>query len=165
MKSKTLKIQLRQMDYSDHSLVLSSWLQGGYTHCSAFRDMPKSLYYGLHEPTVKRVLSVSDGLCAVDPEDLSHVLGYVVYKHYQDFTVLHWIYVKQSFRHLGIGDYLLKALQPQELVFTSHETYESPKWLNRKQVKTYHVPHFRHLEWHASELDQYFKIRRINRET
>lgn len=146
-----LKVQFRPANPSDHPLILSSWLKGAYTHCSAFRDMPKSLYYGLHEPTVKRILQVSDCLCAVDIEEPTHVLGYIVYKHYPKMTVFHWMYVKQTFRNFGIGSNLIKATEPRINLFTSHETYDSQRFLHKRNLTHFHVPHLRHQEWYIEE--------------
>lgn len=154
-----MKILFRPYNQNDEPLILSSWLRGGYHLCPAFSDMPKSLYYGMHEPAVKMTLATSDCLCAVDVEDPTHVLSYVVYKHYDNFTVLHWIYTKQQFRGFKLATMLLKEIKPQPLIFTSHETQESQRFLHKRKVLHHHVPHFRHGEWHSSQVQHFIQLR------
>lgn len=154
---KNLKVSLREATPQDQSLILSSWLRGAYHLCPAFKDMPKSLYYGLHEPAVKLTIMTSNVLCAVDIEDPSHVLGFIVYRHYESFTVIHWLYVKQAFRYFGLGEYLIQAIKPKQLTFTSHETTESQRYFAKKRLPTFHVPHLRHGEWYMEHFHPYFE--------
>lgn len=154
-----MKIAFRPLQETDVSLILSSWLKSAYNLCPAFGDMPRSLYYGLHEPAVKMLLLTSDVMCAVDIEDPGHVLGYVVYKHYNQFSVLHWIYTKQQFRHFKIGKHLLKTINLLPMTFTSHETIDSRKFLSKNNVKVFYVPHLSHGEWHEEQFHNFLKVR------
>lgn len=155
-----MKVTLRPLNNGDLSLILSSWLRGAYHLCPAFRDMPKSLFYGLHEPNVKRILSLSDTIVATDVEDPTHVLGFITSRDYRHFSILHWIYVKQQFRHFGLARHLLSQTKIfGRPTFTSHETIDSQKILNKLKIKNYHVPHFRHAEWHDSELQHFLHLR------
>ena len=154
-----LKVQFRIADAFDDKLILSSWLKSAYNLCPAFRDMPKSLYFGLHEPAVKLSLATSDTLLAVDAEDPTHILGYLVYKNYPFFSVIHYIYVKQQFRGFKISSYLLNEADLRQYIFTSHETLDSQKFFNTKGLPTFHVPHFRHGEWHETQVNLFLSSR------
>jgi hypothetical protein len=154
-----LMYQIRPATSQDESLILSSWLKGAYHLCPAFKDMPKSLYFGLHEPAVKLSLATSKALCAVDSEDPTHVLGYVVFKNYPGFSVLHWVYTKHQFRGFSIGKNLIKEANLQPIVFTSSETLESQKYLNKLNIRSFHVPHFRHGEWHEAQISVFLSSR------
>ena len=153
------KADFRKGNPEDHALILSSWLNGAYNHCSAFRDMPKSLFYGLHHVTCKRLLACSDTLLCVDAEDPHHVLGYLVYVNYKNFSVIHWVYVKQVFRKFGMGVELLKRANLHKPILTSHETFNSNMYFNRKGFATYHCPHFRHGDWHEDSLGVFLSSR------
>jgi len=105
------------------------------------------------------LVATTTTLCAVDVEDPTHVLGYIVFKNYTNFSVIHWIYVKQQFRYFGLAEALLQRANLLPIVFTSHETIESQRFFNKKKVETYHVPHFRHGEWHESEVSVFLSSR------
>ena len=113
----------------------------------------------MHQPLTKMLVATTTTLCAVDVEDPTHVLGYIVFKNYPAFSVIHWIYVKQQFRYFGLAEALLQRANLRPLVFTSHETIESQRFFNKKKVETYHVPHFRHGEWHESEVSVFLSSR------
>jgi hypothetical protein len=154
-----LKVQFRIADAFDDKLILSSWLKGAYHLCPSFKDMPKSLFFGMHQPLTKMLVATTTTLCAVDVEDPTHVLGYIVFKNYPAFSVIHWIYVKQQFRYFGLAEALLQRANLLPIVFTSHETIESQRFFNKKKVETYHVPHLRHGEWHESEVSVFLSSR------
>lgn len=158
-----MKVTLRPLTNNDLPMILSAWLRGAYHLCPAFRDMPKSLFYGIHEPNVKRIISLSDTLIACDPEDPSHILGFITFRDYKHFTVVHWLYVKQQFRGFKLARHLLSQTKAHErFTFTSHETIESQKFFNKLKIKNFHVPHFRHAEWHESELNNFLQVRSHN---
>jgi len=154
-----LQVEVRKAVTSDYPLILSSWLKGCYHLCSAFKDMPKSLYYGVHEPCLKAILATSDTMCVVDHQDPDHILGYIVYKDYGFFTVIHWIYIKQQFRDFGMAKYLLACVEPKKIVFTTHETTESQKFFNKQKIRTFYVPHLRHGEWHVENFATFLQLR------
>lgn len=160
MTSRKLICSLRQATPLDEPLILSSWLKSAYNLCPAFKDMPKSLYFGLHEPAVKLSLATSDTLLAVDSEDPTHILGYLVYKNYPFFSVIHYIYVKQQFRGFKIAAHLLEEADLRQYIFTSHETFDSQRFFNSKQLPTFHVPHFRHGEWHEAQVNLFLSSRK-----
>lgn len=106
------------------------------------------------------LLMTSDVICAVDIEDPNHVLGYLVYKNYKHFSVLHWIYTKQQFRRFKIGKNMLKEANLARMAFTSHETVDSRKFLNQNNVRVFYVPHLCHGEWHEEQFDNFLEVRR-----
>ena len=161
MKSNKLKVNLRPANSFDDNIIMSSWLRGAYHLCPAFRDMPRSLFFAMHHPVCSMLMLTSDVLCAVDFEDETHVLGYLVYKNYCNFSVIHWVYTKQQFRNFGIAEELLKAANLHDIVFTSHETTESQKFFNNKMVRTFHAPHFRHGEWHEAQIGVFLSSRQV----
>lgn len=154
-----LQVEIRKGVPADMGLILSSWLKGAYHLCSAFKDMPKSLYYGVHEPCLKAIISTSDVMCVVDHQDPDHILGYCVYKDYGFFTVIHWLYIKQQFRQFGMGSHLIEAIKPKKIVFVTHETPDSQKYFNKLKLKTFYVPHLRHGEWYMDQFATFIQLR------
>lgn len=51
---------------------------------------------------------------AVSTEDKDQIYGYVVHDKIADIGVMHFIYVKSSFRRFGIGTKLFKAIHRNE---------------------------------------------------
>jgi len=160
MKSNKLKVEIRPANSFDDSIIMSSWLKGAYHLCPAFKDMPRSLFFGMHHPVCQMLLLTGDAICAVDVEDPTHVLGYLVYKNYRDFSVIHWVYIKQQFRRFGIAEELLRYAELNNIIFTSHETTDSQRFFNNKLLRTFHAPHFRHGEWHEDQVSVFLSSRK-----
>ena len=114
----------------DINFVLSSWLQ-------SFRedldwDLPGFKVFYWLEPLIKLVLNRSQVLLATDPEDSTHLIGYVVYTKLPDQLVVHYIYTKAAFRRLGTARNLLKLLNPdQHSVLTTFTTKDARQLKNR----------------------------------
>ena len=68
----------------------------------------------------------SNVLICCDPEDFNHIYGYVVYEDIAGVSVVHFIYLKQPFRKIGLAKRMLEHLQ-----FREHEplviSYENKK--------------------------------------
>ena len=90
----------------DHSFILNSWLRSYYNTANINPVIPRKVFFK-HEPDfIKYFLKEHYTMVAYDPNDRSHILGYCVYK--PELDLLHYIYVKDSFRNLGIGKQLLE---------------------------------------------------------
>lgn len=154
-----LQVLTRLATPNDHALILSSWLHGAYQHCNEFSDMPRSLFFPVHHETLKRLVNTSKILCCVDAEDPTHVLAYLVFRNYNHFSVLHWVYTKQSFRSFGMAGHLLREAQLRPILFTSHETNDSQRFLLNKKLIPSYVPHLRHGEWHEDQFGVFLSSR------
>lgn len=108
-------------DATDAALVYSSWI-------NQVRSLPPLACTDprLHRPVVATLLARGSCLVACNPADHAHVYGYAV-TELPD--VLHFVYVRNTFRRFGIGSLLCASLLPsfkQQTTFCTHNTRALP---------------------------------------
>lgn len=104
-------VSYRPPDPSDLQFVTDSWIKS--TRNSDFCTfIPNTIYYRYMDNLIKSIISRSLVTIICDPEDPTHVFGYVVYEYIGEIFVLHFGYVKQSYRNLKIMYNALKAVNP-----------------------------------------------------
>lgn len=95
---------IRKATKEELPFVYSTWLKS-YKHSSQFAARIKNnVYYNYHQQIVKRLVSRSEVLVASESED-GPVFGYIVF---ESPNLIHFAYIKKSFRHLGLFKELLK---------------------------------------------------------
>ena len=122
--------------------VLSSWLKT-YKYSSPFaRRIRNEIYYKRHHAIATAILNrASTKVYIATPKGEPDVyLGYLVIER-SAFAVIHFCYVKTSFRRLGIMSALLKAARivPEGSRYT-HRTYDVD-WLDDKYPGLIHDPY------------------------
>jgi GNAT superfamily N-acetyltransferase len=84
-------------------------------------------------PEHRRIIENLDAtvLLAVNPEDTEQIYGWMCASHpNEEAVILHYCFVKQPFRHLGISKELLKAsLKEKSRVFYTHFTHSGKEYL------------------------------------
>lgn len=116
MLDKSELITTRPGKMEDASFIFATWLRGLYHGDSWFKIIPKKIFMENYHRVVEKILS-SPGVevkvaCLKDDPDV--ILGYSVYKEDR----LHWIFVKISWRNIGIA----KSLAPQNVLTITHLT-------------------------------------------
>jgi GNAT superfamily N-acetyltransferase len=104
---------LRCMRDEDRNYVLSSWLRS-YAEGPEFRNVPRSVYFGLYEPLVKQLLARSTIAVATLPDAEDVVLGWMAVED----DALHYVLVKPRWRKLGIARWLLGQISATGAVYT-----------------------------------------------
>jgi GNAT superfamily N-acetyltransferase len=107
-------IHIRQAGPEDVSLIYSTWLLGLRFGNGYFREIKKSSYFDKYKHVVTALLHRSHVSVACLASDPDVVLGYAVYST----DTLHWVFVKKSWRKLGIA----KRLVPSSIRTASHTT-------------------------------------------
>lgn len=107
----TLPIKLRDPQADDFSFVFNSWLMSNQENEDSKR-MKKSTYFKIYKQILDSVLVKANILVACNPDDEAQVYGYLVYNRL-DLLVVHYIYVKYTYRKLGIARAMLKHLEPE----------------------------------------------------
>ena len=110
---------IRPMRRDDEPFVYRAWLEGYWPHSGAPLIMSKSEWLPRWHRVIEHLLDTPEGGALVahiegKPEQL---LGFASSGH----GCLHWCYVKQAFRGLGIARELLKN-------FTCECDYHSSHW-------------------------------------
>lgn len=128
MSKRDLPIQLRKPHKEDVPFIFSSWLHS-YRSSLHTKNVVNTVYFGEHHDLLERIMNRSEAVIACNADDPNQIFGYIVYERIDNALVVHYIYVKQSFRKLGIGKTLLQSTGWQKgdaFIFT-HDTYISAK--------------------------------------
>jgi len=106
-------VTYRPPNQTDLQFVIASWLKS--TRNSDFCTyIPNPTYYKYMDHLIKTIINRSLVTMICDPEDLSHIYGYIVYEFLGDNTifVLHFAYMKLPYRKLHIMEAALTAVYP-----------------------------------------------------
>ena len=104
--------KLRIANKDDFNFILSTWLKS-YRSSRATNNINNDIYYSMLDSKVKHVLNADNTLTllAVNPEDDTQIYGYTVVQIINVIPVLHYVYVKHSFRKFGIASHLLNTIE------------------------------------------------------
>lgn len=117
--------RIRAVRRKDINLLTHSWLSS-FRHGGLFnRAVPNSLYYYHHHKVITKLLHEGMVLVTVDREDPDHIVGWLCAQLYDSALVIHYGYVKQSFRRMGVFRQMVQVLQekfqPPAVMYT-HRT-------------------------------------------
>jgi len=126
-----MSIAVRSYDVvSDEAFVMSTWLKN-YRDAAAVRAVPGPIYFKYQRERIEKILKdkstrVVIGCSPIDPE---FVYGYAVLG---EPNAVHYIYVKESCRNLGVSKVLLNSLKWDEPIFYTHK---SPDFKVERKLK------------------------------
>ena len=106
----------------DLAFIFNSWLKS-YRFSHFGEKITNTIYFSDHHKVIEAILDKSNVLMACSIDDPSQLYGYVVTGLEDGFLVLHFIYVKHTFRNMGIGKTLLDAVghsSDKAAVYTHH---------------------------------------------
>lgn len=103
-------VRLRVANEEDIPFIFSSWLKSYKNSLFACR-LPNTIYYTEHHKLIERILKVSDVIVACNNDDPSQVYGWACASKVDGIFCLHYLYVKHSFRNLGIGSILFNSYE------------------------------------------------------
>lgn len=94
-------IALRPAVESDYPFIAATALKGLYYGCSFWRRMEQETFFSAYKQILfsRCVNPKTKVRIACDKDDTDLIRGYAIL---QD-NVLHWVHVKQEWRHLGLG--------------------------------------------------------------
>lgn len=119
---KALDLVLRPMNKLDENFILNSWLQSARKH-PEFINISNQVYYKEYAKFIQKV--IKNG-CTVlcNLQDPNSIYGYIVAD--QDNKLVHFIYIKYSFRKFGFAKKLFELIQPDfEATFYSKKNKHS----------------------------------------
>ena len=102
-------VRIRPAVEADIPFIFSTWLRS-YRDSIFAMNISTTVYYAEHHKIVEKLLKGSEVLVACANDDISELYGYICTENIDGVFVLHYVYVKHSFRHLGIGKQLLAAV-------------------------------------------------------
>jgi len=99
-------IRIRKAEGSDISFIFSSWLKS-YRDSYFAENITTTIYYAEHHKVIERLLKGCDVYVACNDNDVAELYGFICGERIEGLFVLHYVYVKQMYRSLGIGTMLL----------------------------------------------------------
>ena len=130
--------RLRPMVEDDLAFIFNSWLKS-YRFSHFGEKITNTIYFEDHHRLIEKILNNSKVLIACNPSDSSQLYGYAVVGEDDGILIVHFLYVKHTFRNMGIGKTLLDAVGHSSDVASvyTHHTRMADK-LSSKYNFVYH---------------------------
>jgi hypothetical protein len=126
-EEKKESIALRFYKEEDKPFIFSTWLKGLRHGNELFKLMESTSYFKNYHAIIEVLLAAPDTTvlvaCLKDDEDV--ILGYSVFSG----ETVHWVHVKDSWRHIGIA----KSLTPVKVSKVTHLTKVGTAILKKHQ--------------------------------
>lgn len=111
MSQENLPLSIRHANDTDIPFIFSSWLKSFRDSGLLVRAIPHTIYFTNHHKLLQKLIKRSTVYVACSPTDSSQIYGYIVAEYIEGTFVLHFIYVKHSFRKLGVGKALFNSFK------------------------------------------------------
>lgn len=109
--------KIRKLKASDLPFIYSTWLRSLYYGNEFFGLIGKKVFFDKYKLVLYSLVADNEVQVCCDVQDEDVILGYAVYTPDR----LHWVYVKESWRRLGVA----KSLVPDSITSYSHFTETS----------------------------------------
>ena len=108
-----LPVEIRRARKADIPFITSSWLKSnryGYM----VQSVPNTVYYHQHHKVLEQIIPRSVVLVACNHEDPDQILGWMCAEVVDTAMVVHYVYVKKSFRRFGLAKRLIDTMAKVE---------------------------------------------------
>jgi hypothetical protein len=112
-ENEQLPISVRHASEEDVNFLFHSWLRS-YRDSSFAKDVSTDHYYSSHKRLVSGLLARCQVYVACNPTDVEQIYGFMAWERIADVLVVHYAYVKYSFRHLGVARRLWASVNPTD---------------------------------------------------
>jgi len=102
------QIRIRPASEADVDFIFNSWLKCG-RQSQSVKSIQNEIYYYHQHKVIEGLLKTCTVLIACSAEDTLQIYGYLVCGKVENIDVIHFIYVKQAYRKLGIANLLLQS--------------------------------------------------------
>jgi GNAT superfamily N-acetyltransferase len=122
MSKTTPPIRLRPAGEEDIGFIFNSWLKSFKTSGFA-RNIINTIYYADQHRIIENLLKNQKTVIACNNEDPSQIYGFINAGEAEGIFCLNYVYIKHSFRGLGIAKALLESFKSDfstASVFTHH---------------------------------------------
>ncbi len=127
MKVNGLEIVIREPQPGDINFLLSTFLKGLFYGSKFWGLVDQEAYFSNYEPFIKNLMVKSQVKVACLDDDQDVILGYCIY----NVSTCHFIFVKKSYRKLGIG----RMLWPEGIDTVSHLTDQGDSIRKKMNLK------------------------------
>lgn len=135
MSEEKTEIAVRYANELDIDFITSSWLKSfrdGYFNATVGNDV----YFNQHHKILERLIPQSVVLVACNANQPSQIFGWMCFQVVDRHLVLHYVYVKDFFRKMGVARRLFNyVMASDELdliknrVLTTHQTFKSKNFI------------------------------------
>lgn len=136
LMGENVEVRLAYLD--DIPFIFATWLKS-YRYASTFaRKISNDIYYKRHHMVIDLILKREGSvvLVAHPKGEPNVILGYMVAENQGGEDVIHYTYIKKSFRQMGIAGKLWDKLDKTKKYLFTHYTVDSD-WLVKKFNLTY----------------------------
>lgn len=102
-----IPILIRKAIDVDVPFIFNSWLRS-YKESYFAKGIAGSIYYTEHHKLIEQLLKSCTVYIACDNSDSSSIFGYICAEEIDGIFVTHFIYVKETYRKLGVATMLVK---------------------------------------------------------
>lgn len=118
------QITFRQPTEADLPFIFSSWLKS-FRNSNFAKNILNNTYYSEHHRIIEEILKISTVLLACDKSNVENIYGYIVAAKLDNMFTIHYVYVKHTYRRMGLAGLLIGAFQldPREPAYYTHDTH------------------------------------------
>lgn len=121
---------IRAVREDDINFIYSSWLKS-HRRSTYAQAMSADVYYDNHKKLLTHLLDRGQILVACNQDDEEQIFGWIVFEPLKETMILHYVYVKDPYRRLGLANRLFT--QARDFihdvglpVLATHETHKFP---------------------------------------
>jgi ribosomal protein S18 acetylase RimI-like enzyme len=128
MSNSEIPVRIRPVSQVDVPFIFNSWLKS-FRGAFFAKDIHPKTYYGEHHKIVASLLQTCTTYVACDDNDPTNIYGFVCGEYMDGAFVLHYIYVKHTFRNFGIATKLIQKfpIAAPGISFYTHHNAVSQK--------------------------------------
>lgn len=133
---------LRALEIGDRGFVFNAWIK------AAFEVEPtcyqvRARYEAAQRAHIDACLESATAMVACHPDDPTQLFGFVCLANVAGMPVVHWIYVRNHFRKMGLARSILRRLVPDTSAIVATQWSKDCAWIRRK-TKLYFDPNLVH---------------------
>lgn len=123
--------EIRDFQEDDTNFILATFLRGLYYGDFFWHEIPKDIFMANYKRVAENMIGSAKVTIKVAclKDDKSVILGYSILS--ADFTTIHWVFVKKSWRNQGIA----RSILPQLPTTVTHLTATGKSLLDKFQTK------------------------------
>jgi hypothetical protein len=125
-ESISSRVSLRLITADDLPFIYATWLKGLRYGNATYKQIDKTVYYTKYQVVIKALLGSSNVIVACLTSDPETIVGYSV----SNGDTLHWVYVKESWRQLGVATLVV----PNSVHKVSHLTDIGAKAMKKRYI-------------------------------
>lgn len=123
---------VRDIKVGDENFIISTFLRGLYYGDSWFSQIPKSIFMDCYKVAAERLIKHATIKIACLPDEEDIIIGYSILSN--DYTTVHWVYVKKDWRKQGIAT----SLVPKYASYVTHLTALGKELLPKLKDAVFH---------------------------